>query len=116
VGAVLVEDGGRLCGILSERDVLRRVIPQALDVGRTPVREVMTTGLLTVRPEQWIKEAMRLMTEKRVRHLPVVEGDRVIGLVSIGDLTKWMSRDLEQEVYELSSYIVGAYVIGPFLA
>jgi CBS domain-containing protein len=116
VGALLIEEDGRLGGILSERDVLRRVIPQGLDVHHTPVRDVMTAEVLTIRPEHGIKEAMRLMTEKRVRHLPVIDGDRVVGLVSIGDLTKWVSRDLEQEVYELSSYIAGAYVVRPFLA
>ncbi len=116
VGSVLVVDDTRLVGILSERDVLMRVVPDGLDVHATKVRDVMTRDVHTARPEHGIREVMRLMTERRVRHVPVVEEDTVVGLVSIGDLTKWASRDLEREVYDLSSYIVGTYVVRPFVA
>ncbi len=116
VGSVLVVEDHRLVGILSERDVLMRVVPEGLDVHATAVRDVMTRDVHTVRPESGIREVMRLMTERRVRHVPVVEEDEVVGLVSIGDLTKWASRDLQREVYDLSSYIVGSYVVRPFVA
>jgi CBS domain-containing protein len=116
VGSVLVVEGERLVGILSERDVLMRVVPEGLDVHETRVRDVMTRDVHTARPESGIREVMLLMTERRVRHVPVVDDDQVVGLISIGDLTKWASQDLKREVYDLSSYIVGAYVVRPFLA
>ena len=116
IGSVLVVEDSRLVGILSERDVLLRVVPVCGDPRAVKVSEVMTRELETVGPNSGIHEVMRIMTERRVRHLPVVEGDQVIGLVSIGDLTKWVSRDLAREVNDLSSYIVGAYVVRPFVA
>lgn len=116
VGSVLAVENQRLVGILSERDVLRRVVPDGLDARATEVRDVMTGQVYTVRPESGVREVMRLMTDRRVRHIPVVHEDEVVGLVSIGDLTKWVSRDLQQEVYDLSSYIAGAYVVRPFVA
>lgn len=116
IGSVLVVRGGRLVGILSERDVLLRVVPEGGDPHKILVAEVMTGELETVGPDSRIHEVMRIMTDRRVRHLPVVEGDTVIGLVSIGDLTKWVSRDLQQEVHDLSSYIIGTSVVRPFIA
>src|SRR5690606_7651559 len=94
IGSVLVVDDSRLVGILSERDVLLRVVPACTDPRTLKVSEVMTRELETLGPDTGIHEVMRIMTDRRVRHLPVVEGDQVIGLVSIGDLTKWVSRDL----------------------
>jgi CBS domain-containing protein len=110
VGAVLVIDQGRALGIFSERDVLVRVVAAHRDPGETLVREVMTTRIHAASPDDSLLDVMRLMTERRCRHVPIVEGDRLVGLVSIGDLTKATERNLRQEVLELSSYIGGPYL------
>ena len=105
VGAVLVLEGGELVGVLSERDYARKV---AL-VGRTsrdsPVSAIMTTEVVSVAPHRSIEECMALMTERRVRHLPVIENRRVLGVVSIGDLVKAMLDEQEFTIRELKSYI-----------
>jgi CBS domain-containing protein len=110
VGSVLVCEGGDPVGIFSERDVLVRVVAAQRDPLRTLVRDVMTTRLHTATPDDTLLDVMRLMTDRRCRHVPVMEGDRLLGVVSIGDLTKATQYNLRQEVRELSSYIGGPYL------
>jgi len=110
VGSVLVCEGGDPVGVFSERDVLVRVVAAQRDPRETLVRDVMTTRLYTAAPDDTLLEVMRLMTDRRCRHVPVMEGERLIGLVSIGDLTKATQYNLRQEVRELSSYIGGPYL------
>ena len=110
VGSVLVCEGGDPVGVFSERDVLVRVVAAQRDPRRTLVRDVMTTRLYTATPDDTLLDVMRLMTDRRCRHVPVMEGNRLLGLVSIGDLTKATQYNLRQEVRELSSYIGGPYL------
>ena len=110
VGSVLVCEGGDPVGVFSERDVLVRVVAAHRDPRQTLVRDVMTTRLYTAAPDDTLLEVMRLMTDRRCRHVPVMEGETLIGLVSIGDLTKATQHNLRQEVRELSSYIGGPYL------
>jgi CBS domain-containing protein len=110
VGSVLVCEGGYPVGVFSERDVLVRVVAAQRDPRQTLVRDVMTTRLYTASPDDTLLEVMRLMTDRRCRHVPVMEGETLIGLVSIGDLTKATHHNLRQEVRELSSYIGGPYL------
>jgi len=110
VGSVLVCEGGDPVGVFSERDVLVRVVAAHRDPRQTLVRDVMTTRLYTATPDDTLLDVMRLMTDRRCRHVPVMEGDRLLGLVSIGDLTKAIQYNLRQEVRELSSYIGGPYL------
>src|SRR5262245_50776901 len=88
VGALVVIEGGRLAGIISERDYARKVILHGKSSHDISVREIMTSKVITVHPAQTVSDCMALMTDKRVRHLPVIEGERLIGLLSIGDLVK----------------------------
>ncbi|MGB5703402.1 MAG: CBS domain-containing protein [Polyangiales bacterium] len=110
VGSVLVIEGGSPVGIFSERDVLVRVVAAHRDPRQTLVRDVMTTRLHTASPDQTLLDLMRLMTERRCRHVPVMEGETLLGLVSIGDVTKATQRNLRLEVRELSNYIAGPYL------
>jgi CBS domain-containing protein len=107
VGALLVVEGGRLAGILSERDYARKVILFGKSSHDIPVREIMTPKVLTVQPTQTVEECMALMTQRRVRHLPVVDGERLLGLLSIGDLVKEVIAEQERTIKELESYIHG---------
>ena len=110
VGSVLVCEGDEPVGIFSERDVLVRVVAAQRDPRQTLVRDVMTTRLYTATPDDMLLDVMRLMTDRRCRHVPVMEGNRLLGVVSIGDLTKATQNNLRQEVQELSSYIGGPYL------
>jgi CBS domain-containing protein len=109
VGALLVMQGGTLIGIISERDYTRKVILAGRSSRDTRVDEIMTAHLVTAASSQTVEEAMKLMTESRVRHLPVMEGSRVAGVVSIGDLVKWIISAQEDVIAHLSSYIHGSY-------
>ena len=93
VGSLLVMHEGALCGIVTERDYARKIVAGGLPVDNTSVADIMTVDVLTTGVEQNIDECMMLMTEKRIRHLPVVEGDRVLGIISIGDLMKAIISD-----------------------
>jgi len=105
VGALIVMEGGRIAGILSERDYARKVILHGKFSHDIPVRDIMTSKVITVHPGQTVEECMALMTEKRIRHLPVTEGERLIGVLSIGDLVKEVIAEQEQTIKQLESYI-----------
>jgi len=109
IGALVVLDGGRLAGILSERDYTRKVILAGRSSKDTAAGEIMSTGLVTVSPTDSVGHCLRVMTEHRVRHLPVVAGGTVVGVLSIGDLVKQVIAEQEQTIDHLSSYIAGAY-------
>lgn len=105
IGAVLVLDGPNVAGILSERDYARQVILKGKASKETSVRDIMTTELYVVTPERTVEECMALMTDRRVRHLPVVLGDRLVGLLSIGDIVKAVISDKQDQIEQLESYI-----------
>ena len=105
VGALVVTEGGRLAGIVTERDYMRRVTLEGRDERTTPVREIMSAPFVYVAPEVTIDECMAIMTEKRVRHLPVVESGELCGILSIGDLVKEVIAEQQQTIRELETYI-----------
>lgn len=105
IGALLVMDGERSLGIFTERDVLTRVVGKGRDPGRTPVGEVMTRSLVSIGPDTTVQEAMAVITEKRCRHLPVMAGGRLLGMISAGDLTRWTVRDQQRTIEELVDYV-----------
>lgn len=105
VGALLVMKGDELLGIVSERDYARKVILLGRASGDTPVSQIMSTPVYTVTPKRTVSDCMRLMTQHRVRHLPVVENGRVVGIISIGDLVKAVIEDQRQTIEQLEDYI-----------
>ncbi len=105
IGAVLVMDGPRLVGILSERDYARKVVLQGRSSSDTPVSEIMTSNVLTTWSLDTSDRCMQTMTEHRIRHLPVIDGDEVVGIVSIGDLVKAVIEDQRAELDSLQRYI-----------
>ena len=107
IGALVVVQADQVVGLLSERDYARKVILKGKLSKDTLVKEIMSSPVVTVRPEQTVAECMALMTDKRIRHLPVLEGDRLAGLVSIGDLVKSIISDQEFLIENLQAYIVG---------
>jgi CBS domain-containing protein len=107
IGAVLVMDADKLVGVLSERDYARKVVLAGRSSKDSPVKDVMTAHVVCVSPERSVDECMALMTNKRLRHLPVVDHKRVVGIVSIGDLVKATIDDQQFTITQLQSYIAG---------
>jgi CBS domain-containing protein len=109
VGAILVIENGRIVGIFTERDVLSRVVAAGLDPQITPIERIMTRDPITVASSTTIEEVMALFTNKRFRHLPVVDEGRLVGLVSIGDILRRMVDTHRHEAEQLKQYIAGGY-------
>ena len=105
IGALLVVDNGRLAGILSERDYARKVILQGKSSHDTLVREIMTERVVCVQPRNTVDECMALMTDKRIRHLPVIDNEQLVGVLSIGDLVKETISEQQFMIKQLESYI-----------
>ncbi len=107
VGALVVMEGARLAGILSERDYARKIVLQGRSSKDTPVRDIMTAEVITVRPEDSSDHCMEVVTDKRIRHLPVMQGGDVVGVLSIGDLVRAVIEEQKQELDQLQRYIAG---------
>ena len=107
IGAVLVLDGEKVAGIFTERDVLRRVVGEELDPKITPITQVMTTNVLTAGPEASVQQTMELFAEKRCRHLPVMKDGKLLGMISIGDVSRWVANTHRAEAESLRQYITG---------
>ncbi len=108
VGALLVMEGEQLVGIVSERDYARKVILEGKASKETQVREIMSYPVICARPELTVEQTMALMTEKSVRHLPVVVADKVVGVISIGDVVRGIIEDKEFHIQQLTNYVTGS--------
>ncbi len=109
VGALLVMEQGRLVGVVSERDYTRKVILQGRASKQTSVREIISAQVIYVDPQASVQECMRLMVSHRIRHLPVIQQGKVVGVVSIGDLVNWIISSQQSTIHQLHNYIAGQY-------
>lgn len=107
IGALLVTKDDKLLGIVSERDYTRKVILMGRSSKGTPVRAILSGGVINVTPEHTVDECLRLMTVHRVRHLPVLDGEKIAGVVSIGDLVNWIISAQSSTIHQLETYITG---------
>ena len=107
IGALLVVDHAKLIGILSERDYTRKVALRGKSSKQTAVKEIISGRVITVCPAHTVEDCMRLMTEHRIRHLPVLDGDRILGIISIGDLVNWIITAQTTTIHQLQTYIAG---------
>ncbi|MCL4113629.1 UNVERIFIED_CONTAM: hypothetical protein GTU68_001062 [Idotea baltica] len=105
VGALIIKEGESVKGVFTEQDYIRRVLLKELDSDKTVVNDVMTKNILTIKPQNTVNESMQLMTEKHIRHLPVIEGEKLIGIISIGDCVKEVIAEQEQIIGHLEQYI-----------
>lgn len=109
IGALLVMEQGRLVGLVSERDYTRNVVLKGKASKDTPVRDIMVKDVTTVTPAHTVEQCMTLMTDQRVRHLPVLDQGKVVGLISIGDLVRWTISAQKARIDQLGAYISGSY-------
>ncbi len=107
VGALPVVEGDKLVGIFSERDYTRKVALEGKTSHVTKVRDILTTNVATITPQDTVEDAMRIMTEKHIRHLPVMEGDRMVGFVSIGDMVNWIISAQSATIDQMEAYLSG---------
>ena len=109
IGSIVIIENDRLVGIFTERDVLRRVVGDGMDPKSSRVSDVMTTDLITISPETTVDETMNIFTDKRCRHLPVISDNRLVGLISIGDISRWVAESHQAEAEHLKNYIAGGF-------
>ena len=107
IGALIVMKDEKVIGVFSERDYVRKSVLKGNIADDTPIKELMTEAMFTVDPHTRVIECMELMTDRRVRHLPVLEKDKLVGIVSIGDVVKWVIRDQKNHIERLEDYIAG---------
>ena len=109
IGSIIVKEGDGVVGMFTERDVLTRVVAAGRDSKATAVRDVMTKDYLSISKDTSIEDAMQMMTDKRVRHLPIFDGERLVGMISIGDVTRWLLQVNEMEAENLRRYVFDGY-------
>lgn len=107
IGALLVMDGEKLQGIISERDLINKLVSKKREPTQVKISEVMTHNVLTVTSDTSVQKAMEIITERRFRHLPIVDNGKLIGIISIGDITRWIMLQQQQEISALTEYIHG---------